>query len=139
MSWRKSTSTPQEVEALRTFVEYCPFPIAMTDRDFHYICTSARWRKFSRQPNESLAGVSHFDAFPFLEPKWRAVCERCLKGATERADREMIRLPDGSAQFVRWEIRPWNDASGNIGGLLMFSENITENILSLENEHQSAV
>src|SRR6185437_1465609 len=32
---------------------------------------------------------------------------------------------DGTATWVRWEIRPWRTSSGTVGGILLFAENIT--------------
>ena len=33
---------------------------------------------------------------------------------------------DGSVQWVRWEIRPWHDAAGKLGGIVIFAEDITD-------------
>ncbi len=33
---------------------------------------------------------------------------------------------DGSIQWLRWEIRPWHDKTDGIGGIVIFTEDITE-------------
>jgi PAS domain S-box-containing protein len=33
---------------------------------------------------------------------------------------------DGSVQWVRWELRPWHGADGEVAGIVIFRENITE-------------
>ncbi len=35
-------------------------------------------------------------------------------------------------QWIRWEIRPWHDAAGEVGGIVIFTEDITERALAEE-------
>jgi PAS domain S-box-containing protein len=34
--------------------------------------------------------------------------------------------PDGSIEWQRWEVRPWHDSEGRVGGVVVFLEDITE-------------
>ncbi|HTR99125.1 MAG TPA: PAS domain S-box protein, partial [Bacteroidota bacterium] len=51
---------------------------------------------------------------------------RCLAGAVESAEEDEFPREDGSIDWVRWEIRPWYETQGTIGGIILFSEVITE-------------
>ena len=33
---------------------------------------------------------------------------------------------DGTEQWIRWEIQPWHRTDGSIGGMILFSEDITQ-------------
>ena len=113
------------VEDLRRFIEYAPVAIAMLDRDMRYLTTSRRWRTDYGLPDGDLRGQRHYDVFPEIPEHWKAVHRRCLAGAAVANDGELFIRHDGSRQWIRWAIQPWQDASGSVGGIIIFSEDIT--------------
>jgi PAS domain S-box-containing protein len=127
-----------ELQALRVFVEHTPVAMAMLDRDLCFICASRRWREFTTQPDVSIVGKSIFDVFPNIRGRWTPVYDRCLAGAVESGDRATWTDPAGNTYVFRWEIRPWHDEHGAIGGLLICSDNITRLALAEQRERQSA-
>jgi PAS domain S-box-containing protein len=48
----------------------------------------------------------------------------------ERDEADPWLRSDGRTDWVRWEIRPWHTGEGVIGGLMGFSENITERVVA---------
>ncbi|HVT81455.1 MAG TPA: ATP-binding protein [Phycisphaerae bacterium] len=130
-------AAPNDINLLEVFVEYAPVAMAMLDRDLRYICASRRWREATGKPDESIVGKSHRELFPTLPEKWWETYRRCLAGEVARSDRESWTRPDGSVVYFRWEIRPWHDKQGNVGGLLISSDDITSNVLTEERERRS--
>ena len=57
---------------------------------------------------------------------WLQAEPRCLAGAVERGEADEMRWPDGTMDYVRWEMQPWRQADGTIGGIILFSEIVTE-------------
>ncbi len=112
--------------ALSQFVEQCPFAVAMLDNDMKYILVSHKWISDFRLSPKDIYKRSHYDLFPEIPEHWKQVHQRCLAGATERHEGEAFLRADGLIDWVRWEVRPWYDDSGKIGGVLMFSEDISE-------------
>jgi PAS domain S-box-containing protein len=112
-------------EQLRLCVEHSPAAIAMLDRDMKYLVVSLRWMEDYRLGSQSLIGRNHYDIFPEVPPHWIEVHRRCLAGAVEKCDDEKFTRADGSTDWIRWEIRPWHQANGVIGGIIIFSEDIT--------------
>lgn len=117
-------------ERLRLFVEHTPAPVAMFDREMRYLAASHRWAQDFRLTVEDLAGRSHYEVFPEMPEHWMRVHERCLAGATERGDRHKLPRADGSIDWVKWEMRPWHDARGAIGGVILFAEVINDRVRS---------
>ncbi len=111
---------------MRLFVENSPASIAMFDRDMRYLLASRRWLESYHLESRDLTGLSHYDVFPEIGEDWKAVHRRCLAGAVESRDEDPFPRADGSLDWVRWEVRPWFVSEGEIGGIIILSELITE-------------
>ena len=115
------------------FVEYSPAAIAMFDKDMHYLAASHRFAIDYGLPSYDIIGKSHYEVFPEIPERWKEIHRRCLAGAVEREEADPFPRADGSIDWVRWEIHPWYESEGKIGGIILFSEVITERI-QLEQE-----
>ncbi|SFK43128.1 PAS domain S-box-containing protein [Desulfomicrobium apsheronum] len=112
-------------EQLRLFVEYAPASIAMFDTRMRYIAVSRRWAEDYNLGDRNLIGISHYEIFPDIPEHWKEIHRRCLAGAVESAAEDLFEHADGSTQWICWEIRPWRRDSGEVGGIVCFSEDIT--------------
>ena len=118
-------------QRLRLFIEYAPAAVAVFDRDMRYLAVSRRYlRDRGLDEKLDLTGREHYEVFPELPERWKEVHRRCLAGAVESAEEDTLRRRDGGVEWVRWEIHPWTTAAGQIGGLLLFSEVITDRKLA---------
>jgi len=113
-------------EQLRLYVEHSPAPVAMFDRDMKYLVASRRWMEAFRLGDQSILGRSHYEVFPEIPQRWRDIHRRCLAGAVEKCDGEPFPRQDGGTNWIRWEIQPWRKSDGSVGGIIIFSEDITE-------------
>ncbi|MGG6267626.1 sensor histidine kinase [Leptolyngbya sp. AN03gr2] len=113
-------------ERLQLFVRYAPVSVAMFDRSMRYIAVSQRWiEDYHLSSIESVLGKSHYDLFPNLSEHWKAIHRQGLSGKSAKCESDRYVLPDGTEQFLRWEVQPWHDATGTVSGILIFVENIT--------------
>lgn len=115
-------------DLLKSFVEHTPAAVAMLDKDLRYLAVSRRWLQDYRLGSQDLTGRHHYDVFPEIRrhPEWQAIHQRCLAGAVERQEEDCFVRQDGSRDWLRWEVRPWHDEIGEIGGIIMFTEVITQ-------------
>jgi PAS domain S-box-containing protein len=135
ISARKIAEKSLEIEKSRlsAFVENAPAAVAMFDRDLKYVAVSDRWLEENRLRGRKIIGLSHYEVFPNISQTWRDGHQRCLNGAVEKNDEEIWR-PEGwdHDQHLRWEVRPWYLFDGTIGGIMMFTQDITETCLQRE-------
>jgi len=115
-------------DLLKSFVEHTPAAVAMLDKDLRYVAVSRRWLQDYRLGDQDLIGRHHYDVFPEirLNEEWQAIHRRCLGGAVDRREEDRFVRADGSEDWLKWEMRPWREATGDIGGTIMFTEVITE-------------
>jgi len=115
----------EQEEQMSLYAEHSPAAIAMFDRDMRYVVASRRWLEIYLLDAQTIIGRGHYDVFPEIPSRWREIHARCLAGGTEKCDDDAFVRPDGTTQWLRWEVRPWHQADGEIGGIIIFAEDIT--------------
>jgi PAS domain S-box-containing protein len=115
-------------QQLRHFVEHTPLAVAMFDRQINYIVASERWIADYNLAGQSIIGKCHYDVFPNMPNYWEEVHQSGLRGNIERNERDIYIRPDGTQEWVRWEVRPWYEAEDTIGGIIVFGEIITDRV-----------
>jgi two-component system sensor histidine kinase/response regulator len=110
---------------LQLLIDHAPAALAMFDREMRYLAVSRRWREDYALGDREMLGHSHYEIFPEIPATWREVHQRGMAGETMAADEDRFERADGRVQWVRWEVRPWHAADGSVGGIVIFSEDIT--------------
>ncbi|MEG4285810.1 PAS domain S-box protein [Microcoleus sp. A006_D1] len=116
----------QQSEQMRLFVKHSPVGVAMFDRQMRYMLVSDRWLANYGLGAQNVLGRSHYDIFPNLPDRLKQIHQRCLAGAVEMCKEDPLLRADGSIKWLRWEIHPWRTNSGEIGGIMIFCEGITD-------------
>lgn len=111
---------------LLSFVTYAPAAIAMLDKDMCYIAVSNRWMEEYGLMGKDIIGKSYYTFFDFVTEEGRQRHQRVLNGAIERKDEDLYlgTSPEGD-QYISWEMRPWSEADGTVGGMMIYSHNVT--------------
>lgn len=119
-------------EKLNLFTENAPAAIAMFDREMRYIAVSKRWLENHKITRKNVIGALHYDVVPDLPQTWKEVHQRGLNGETLRNDNDMFPRQDGSVQFLKWEVKPWFNNKQEVGGVIIITEDITEQKINEE-------
>lgn len=106
-----------------------PMATAVFDRELRYLFASDRWYQDYGLTGQDIIGKSHYEIFPEIPEDWRALHRRTLAGETLSAEADPFPRDDGSLDWVRWKNAPWRDENGEIGGMIMFTEVITDQVL----------
>ena len=117
-------------ERLQFFIDHAPGAMAMLDREMRYIAVNRDWQVHHAPDGRSVLGRCHYDVYPDMKAEWRAAHQRGLAGQPTKVEQERVALPDGSAIWLRWEVQPWYEAPGTVGGVVLFVEDITARVQS---------
>jgi PAS domain S-box-containing protein len=113
-------------EQLLSLIKEAPISIAMFDRNMCYITTSQSWISEYGRSHPELVGLSHYEVYPNLPEHWKEAHRRGLAGETIRNDDDLWIQEDGNKYWLRWTIVPWHDTKGEIGGIIISTEDISE-------------
>jgi len=117
---------PGIAEQVKGLISNAAVAAAMFDTEMRYLAWSQRWLDEYKLGPRDLSGLSHYEIFPEIGEEWKAVHRRCLRGAVEKRENDPFERPGAKLDYVRWSVQPWYDESGRIGGLVMFTEVVTE-------------
>ena len=112
-------------ERLRLFINYAPVALAMFDRDMHYLALSRRWMADYGIAGDVI-GQSFYGLFPENTKRWKVALRRGLAGEIVRAEEDRFVGATGVEQWLRWEVRPWRMNDGQVGGIVIFTEDISQ-------------
>ena len=132
--------TPENPDIFKLFLEQTHLAVAMVDRQMRYLLASRHWLSKCAGQEESIVGQSFYDVFPEFvvknknlddtgvkdREKWQKIQSSCLAGTIERWREE---YPEAEL-VVQWQAHLWNANDGEIGGLILWAEEITDRSLT---------
>lgn len=117
---------------LRLLVDHAPVALAMFDNDMRYLAVSQRWMLDYDLVGREIIGCNHYEVFPEIPDNFREAHRRGLAGEIVGSDRDPFILASGRIQWTHWEVRPWKQGDGSIGGIVLFVEDITHRMQAEE-------
>lgn len=114
-------------QALRNMVRNIPMAVAMFDLDMRYIVVSEMWSLGSGRAESELLGKHHYEIAPPQSDREIEIHRHCLEGNTHSSDRELVHF-NGQNFYIRIKISPWYGVSKKVAGLIMFVEDITQQV-----------
>ena len=129
---KQLTKIKQQVESLHKvedlsnlLLSQAPAALAMFDQEMRYLAASRRWFEIHSIRNPDIIGVSHYKILPEISDVWKDAHRRGLAGEIIRNDEDRFIRFDGTIQWFKWEVLPWHTKEGEIGGIIIFAEDIT--------------
>jgi len=114
---------------LSVFVQNAPAAIVMCDLHLDYLAASSAWCEQWQLNHDEIIGDNHHDLMPSISPEWMPSPQRALAGEHVVKERDYW-TPQGSSKqiIIRWEMRPWYAEIGIIGGIIILTQDITQQI-----------
>jgi PAS domain S-box-containing protein len=113
-------------DLMRYIIHHDQSALAVHDREMRYIYVSQRYLEDYKVKDKDIIGKHHYEVFPDLPQKWRDVHQGALEGVISSCEEDSYEREDGTVEWTRWECRPWYQSEGTIGGIIVYSEVITE-------------
>lgn len=105
---------------------HLPMAVALTDRNLRVRYVNPRWLSDYQLAPETVLGVPLGDLFPTWADDWARIRAVCLAGGHHRDGEVPLQRGGAPVDWVKREARPWLTPDGNIGGLMVFTEIVTE-------------
>jgi PAS domain S-box-containing protein len=113
-------------ERLRLFIENVPSAIAMFDREMRYLATSQRWLLDYNLGEQEIIGRCHYDVLPEIPERWKEDNQSVLAGEVIKSEEDSFLRANGTTDWLRYALHPWHNSTGEVGGIIMFTEVITQ-------------
>jgi PAS domain S-box-containing protein len=115
-------------DLMHYIIEHTNSGVAVHDKELNYIYVSQRYLDTYKLNEKEVIGKHHYEVIPDLPQKWRKVHQRVLEGEFLSGDRDPYYKADGSVEWTRWHCIPWYEKDGSIGGLIVYTEMITDQV-----------
>jgi|GEM_PF-1650210 len=117
----------KQAEQFKQFVVHNPSDVAMLDTDMNYILVSKEWVKDYGVEGVDLIGNNHYELHPEIPARWKKGHADALAGKTVRNNNDCI-IINGEKSWFRYVVRPWYNEHNEVGGILIYSECITDQV-----------
>jgi len=116
--------------SVTTALKHAPLGIAIFDSEMRYLAASRQYLTDQHLPPDMpLIGRKHYEVFPEIPEKWRILHARVIaEGVELRHEGDPYIDRDGRTEWIRWSMAPWRQDSGEVGGLVLYTEVVTANI-----------
>lgn len=128
ISERKSIEDRLKVQEhnMRLFIAHTAASVAMFDTSMRYMIVSNRWLKDYNIEGLDVIGRSHYEVFPEISAEWKELHQRGLAGEELHCDEDFFYRANGTVNWIKWELFPWYNADNTVGGIIIFTEDITD-------------
>ena len=114
---------------LKSFVENVPAAVAMFDHDLNHAYVSKRWKEEFNVPEKDLIGKNLYSIYPEVPEERRKIYTEALEGIPyKNEDQEFLVNGIDEPQHYNWEVIPWNISKEKMGGIIIFTQNITNSV-----------
>ncbi|WP_316836335.1 PAS domain S-box protein [Pedobacter nutrimenti] len=102
-----------------------PIPIAILDVDLKLLAVSNQWLKTYGMERAQVIGQSYCTIFPERSREWLTILEQAVRGKDQSGEDQINEPSSLNNRWMKWEVKAWKSQHGNVGGVIIYSEDIT--------------
>jgi PAS domain S-box-containing protein len=111
-------------QRVQQLIMAAPFAVAMFDREHRCMVVSPRWHRAFSLADDDHVGRRLRDVFPDAPKRFMTAQDKALLGEVVGCPEDRFTDSLGTEHWVRWEVRPWHDAKGRVGGSMVYVDDI---------------
>ncbi|MCE5296665.1 MAG: PAS domain S-box protein [Euryarchaeota archaeon] len=125
---RKETETKivHSFNLMQYIISHAGSEIFVLDRNMRYLYVSDRFLDDYKLKDRNVLGKNHYDVFPDLPRSVKEVHKRVLEGEVISKANDQYNRDDGTVDWINWDCRPWYESDGTVGGIVLYTDIITE-------------
>ena len=109
-----------------SLIKESPVPVIIFSKDLVCINHSDLFRQIFNLDQSYYGGRHISEIIPHIPNKLKTYIENGLKGKTGSNDAEKFSSKKLAHQWYRWNVKPWKNNEGEIGGVIVVLEDITD-------------
>lgn len=118
---------------LQAFIKDVPASVAMFDTNWNFVAISQQWNEEFHKEKRNVIGSKLHDVFPNIPEHRKNIYSNAVKGIVYRNENEVFSdLKAGPPQNFSWAVKPWYTADNTIGGIIIFTKNVTKSVAITE-------
>jgi PAS domain S-box-containing protein len=110
----------------RLLFQHTNLRAALMDDQGRFIAVNSAWLKAIGKTEADLIGRTLRDAMPMAKAAWGDAVDAGLKGETIVVKGDATVRADGASVVLDWEVQPWYNDDGSIGGAVGYAQDVTE-------------
>ncbi|MBI1340050.1 PAS domain-containing protein [bacterium] len=114
----------------RRFLHSAPIAAAMFDRDMRLLMASEEYFLNLERSEADTLGRSYSDILPWTPRKWLQALTRAMRGERMSEEADQFEIPGRGKRYVRWSCGPWRTDTGEIGGVIIMHQDVTDHVES---------
>jgi len=131
-------SLERERRQLQQVIASAPMAMAMFDQEMRYMAHSQKWLMVQGLEGESIIGRCHYEVIPDVPEHWKQIHQRALTGQVITNPEDIWERSDGSTVYMLLAIHPWYTPNGQVGGIVIATDQINELVEARETALEAA-
>lgn len=121
---------------LDLIIDHIPVSLLILDRYMNVMAVSQQWKINNGLEDVPVVGRKLFEFGVRSSDALEQAYRDGIKNQPTRNEGDLIGFDEDAPSYISWEVIPWLDAIGNVGGILVISEDVTAETMKKLSQEQ---